>query len=148
MPPRMSSHCYKLFDLFPFDFSHKTVVFQRRTLYCCHKISGEDVTSLSYYYYYSQPIKSNLVKLKLCPVWNILFISWCCIRVHYFNISTFNSTGKKSRCLSLLFFSQAKYFSNISIRNTFKIDICQTLLHLIIAIIIAIGNDTIVFWQR
>ena len=46
MPPRMSSHCYKLFDLFSFDFSHKTVVLERRTLYCCHKISGEDVTSL------------------------------------------------------------------------------------------------------
>ena len=45
--PRMSSHCYKLFDLFSFDFSHKTVVFGRRTLYCCHKISGEDVMSLS-----------------------------------------------------------------------------------------------------
>ena len=45
--PRMSSHCYKLFDLFSFDFSHKTVVFGWRTLYCCHKISGEDVMSLS-----------------------------------------------------------------------------------------------------
>ncbi len=44
--PRMSSHCYKLFDLFSFDFSHKIVVLERRTLYCCHKISGEDVTSL------------------------------------------------------------------------------------------------------
>ena len=33
--PRMSSHCYKLFDLFSFDFSHKTVVLERRTLYCC-----------------------------------------------------------------------------------------------------------------
>ena len=32
---------------FSFDFSHKTVVFGRRTLYCCHKISGEDVMSLS-----------------------------------------------------------------------------------------------------
>ena len=45
--PRMSSHCYKLFDLFSFDFSHKIVVLERRTLYCCHKISGEDVMSLS-----------------------------------------------------------------------------------------------------
>ena len=40
VPPRMSSHCYKLFDLFSFDFSHKIVVLERRTLYCCHKISG------------------------------------------------------------------------------------------------------------
>ena len=45
-PPRMSSHCYKLFDLFSLDFSHKTVVLEQRTLYCCHKISREDVTSL------------------------------------------------------------------------------------------------------
>jgi len=44
--PRMSSHCYKLFDLFSLDFSHKTVVLEQRTLYCCHKISREDVTSL------------------------------------------------------------------------------------------------------
>ena len=46
MLPRMSSHCYKLFDLFSLDFSHKTVVLEQRTLYCCHKISREDVTSL------------------------------------------------------------------------------------------------------
>lgn len=32
---------------FSFDFSHKTIVFGRMTLYCCHKISGEDVMSLS-----------------------------------------------------------------------------------------------------
>lgn len=46
VPPRMSSHCYKLFDLFSLDFSHKTVVLEQRTLYCCYKISREDVTSL------------------------------------------------------------------------------------------------------
>mgnify|MGYP000041448875 FL=1 len=25
----------------------------------------------------------NLTKLKLCPIWNILFISWCSIRIHF-----------------------------------------------------------------
>ena len=68
----------------------------------------------------------NLTKLKLCPIWNILFISWCSIRIHYFNIASVNSTGKKSRCFRFLFFSQSKYFSNIWVRNPLKIDICQT----------------------
>ena len=33
-----------------------------------------------------------------------------------------NSTSKKSRCISFLFFSKSKYFSNIQIRNTLKIN--------------------------
>ena len=59
---------------------------------------------MSYYYHYSQPIKSSLAKLKLCPIWNIIFISWYRIRIYYFNITSINSTGKKSRCFCFLFF--------------------------------------------
>ena len=49
--PRMSSHCYKKYAALLPPKWLKTAYFCIETLYNCHKVGGEDVTSLLHLFY-------------------------------------------------------------------------------------------------